>query len=105
MTSTLARIDYEAWLAGSTESADVAVPLLAEAVRPQSVVDVGCGLGAWLAVFKSYGVEDVRGYDALQTGAAFLPWTITVAVLSQGITARLVARFGSLTATPVRALP
>jgi hypothetical protein len=41
-------------------------------------------------------LEHVRHYDALQTGAAFLPWTITVAILSQGITARLVARFGSL---------
>ncbi len=42
-------------------------------------------------------LEQVRHYSALQTGAAFLPWTITVAVLSQGITARLVARFGPLT--------
>ena len=41
-------------------------------------------------------LEHVRHYSALQTGAAFLPWTITVAVLSQGITARLVARFGPL---------
>jgi EmrB/QacA subfamily drug resistance transporter len=41
-------------------------------------------------------LEHVRHYNALQTGAAFLPWTITVAVLSQGITARLVARFGPL---------
>ena len=41
-------------------------------------------------------LEHVRHYSAVQTGAAFLPWTITVAVLSQGITARLVARFGPL---------
>src|SRR5256714_539672 len=41
-------------------------------------------------------LEHVRHYSALQTGAAFLPWTITVAVLSQGITTRLVARFGPL---------
>ncbi len=41
-------------------------------------------------------LEHVRHYSALETGAAFLPWTITVAVLSQGITARLVRRFGSL---------
>jgi EmrB/QacA subfamily drug resistance transporter len=39
-------------------------------------------------------LEHVRHYSALQTGAAFLPWTITVAVLSRGITARLVNRFG-----------
>jgi EmrB/QacA subfamily drug resistance transporter len=41
-------------------------------------------------------LEHVRHYSALETGAAFLPWTLTVAVLSQGITARLVARFGPL---------
>ncbi|MBV8930128.1 MAG: MFS transporter [Mycobacteriaceae bacterium] len=41
-------------------------------------------------------LEHVRHFDALQTGAAFLPWTLTVAVLSRGITARLVQRFGAL---------
>ena len=41
-------------------------------------------------------LEHVRHYSAVQTGAAFLPWTITIAVLSRGITARLVARFGAL---------
>jgi MFS family permease len=41
-------------------------------------------------------LEQIRHYSALQTGAAFLPWTLTVAALSQGITARLVARLGPL---------
>jgi EmrB/QacA subfamily drug resistance transporter len=41
-------------------------------------------------------LEHVRHYSAIQTGAAFLPWTITVAILSRGITARMVARFGEL---------
>ncbi len=41
-------------------------------------------------------LEHVRHFSALETGAAFLPWTLTVAVLSQGITARLVTRFGPL---------
>jgi EmrB/QacA subfamily drug resistance transporter len=41
-------------------------------------------------------LEHVLHYSALETGAAFLPWTLTVAVLSQGITARLVERFGPL---------
>src|SRR5579871_3749457 len=35
-------------------------------------------------------LEHVRHYSALQTGAAFLPWTMTVGVLSLGLTARLV---------------
>jgi EmrB/QacA subfamily drug resistance transporter len=41
-------------------------------------------------------LEHVRHFSALETGAAFLPWTLTVAVLSQGVTARLVGRFGPL---------
>ncbi len=41
-------------------------------------------------------LEHVRHYGALQTGAAFLPWTVTVAILSQGVTRWLVGRFGPL---------
>ena len=41
-------------------------------------------------------LEQVRHFSAFETGAAFLPWTLTVAVLSQGVTARLVTRFGPL---------
>jgi SAM-dependent methyltransferase len=48
----------EAW-----SSARVIVPLVLELVQPRSVVDVGCGLGAWLAVFKEHGVDDTWGLD------------------------------------------
>jgi predicted MFS family arabinose efflux permease len=41
-------------------------------------------------------LEHVRHFGALQTGLAFLPWTVSVGVLSLGITARLVARFGPM---------
>ena len=41
-------------------------------------------------------LEHVLHYDALHTGLAFLPWTVTVGILSLGITARLIARFGSM---------
>src|SRR4051812_12193366 len=41
-------------------------------------------------------LEHVRHYGALQTGLAFMPWTLTVGALSLGITARLVERFGSM---------
>ena len=63
MSTDLEGVDYAAWLAGSGESAGVAVPLLIEAAAPRSAVDVGCGLGHWLAVLKEHGVEDVFGYD------------------------------------------
>jgi MFS family permease len=41
-------------------------------------------------------LEHIRHYPALQTGLAYLPWTITVAILSMGLTARLVKRFGPM---------
>src|SRR3984957_16941021 len=41
-------------------------------------------------------LEHVLHYDALHTGLAFLPWTVTVGILSLGVTARLIARFGSM---------
>ena len=41
-------------------------------------------------------LEHVRHYGALQTGLSFLPWTLTVATLSLGVTARLVNRFGAI---------
>lgn len=44
-------------------------------------------------------LEQVRGYGTLTTGLAWLPWTLTVAVLSLGVSAKLVARFG-----PIRVL-
>ncbi|HEY3613997.1 MAG TPA: MFS transporter [Gaiellales bacterium] len=39
-------------------------------------------------------LERVRGYTALGTGVAFLPLSLIVGVLSAGITARLMGRFG-----------
>jgi EmrB/QacA subfamily drug resistance transporter len=41
-------------------------------------------------------LEHVLHYSALQTGLAFLPWTVTVGILSLGITARLIGRFGAM---------
>lgn len=37
--------------------------MLAELVRPKSVVDVGCGTGEWLAQFKSNGISRICGVD------------------------------------------
>src|SRR3954469_11797421 len=63
MASPFDTVDFESWLAGSTDSARVAAPLILSAVPAGSVVDVGCGLGAWLAVFKEEGATDVLGID------------------------------------------
>ena len=57
---------------GSRVSAAVVVPLVLDLVRPMSVVDVGCGTGAWLAAFKRQGVADVLGIDGPHIEAAQL---------------------------------
>lgn len=49
--------------AGSRASARAAIPFIFEYVRPRSVVDVGCGVGSWLAEFKAAGVDDYLGID------------------------------------------
>jgi EmrB/QacA subfamily drug resistance transporter len=40
-------------------------------------------------------LEHVRGFGALEIGLAFLPMTLSVAIMSSGITSRLVNRFGA----------
>lgn len=49
--------------AGVRRSAAVIAPILVAALRPRSVVDVGCGTGTWLAAFREAGVRDVLGVD------------------------------------------
>ncbi len=41
-------------------------------------------------------LERVLGYDAIDTGLAFMPLTIAIAAMSLGISARAVGRFGSV---------
>jgi SAM-dependent methyltransferase len=48
---------------GSRGSADVVVPLVVDLLEVRSVVDLGCGVGAWLSVFCAHGVSDVLGID------------------------------------------
>jgi SAM-dependent methyltransferase len=45
------------------QSARVIVPWLIELLAPRRVVDVGCGIGTWLAVFREHGVTGVLGID------------------------------------------
>jgi EmrB/QacA subfamily drug resistance transporter len=41
-------------------------------------------------------LERVLGYDAIDTGLAFMPLTVAIAVMSMGVSARAVERFGSV---------
>lgn len=48
---------------GSLASARTVVPLLLRHLSVRSVLDVGCGAGAWLAAYLEAGVTEVSGVD------------------------------------------
>jgi SAM-dependent methyltransferase len=48
---------------GSFRSAQAIVPLVLEHLETCSVLDVGCGAGAWIAAYAAAGVADVAGVD------------------------------------------
>ena len=54
---------YNGLLLEVPASAGTIVPLVMDLLHPRSVVDVGCGNGAWLAAFRDAGVRDYLGVD------------------------------------------
>jgi hypothetical protein len=54
---------YRTQMVGSERSARAILPLVFELLSPTSVIDYGCGVGAWLRVARSLGVTRVRGLD------------------------------------------
>lgn len=50
-------------LQGSKKSAEIILPLVFSEIKPASIVDVGCGTGAWLSVAKKFDVNNVLGLD------------------------------------------
>ena len=54
---------YAASTADSLSAARIVVPMLVEFLHPLSVVDFGCGEGAWLSVLAAHGVTDLMGLD------------------------------------------
>src|SRR5262245_59185328 len=47
----------------SYRSAAAVVPLIMKLFAPESVVDVGCGVGTWLRAFAEQGVSRLLGID------------------------------------------
>lgn len=56
----------------SRQSAQEIVPLVLELLNPKSVVDVGCGIGVWLAVFGEHGIENILGIDSIHVDKRML---------------------------------
>jgi SAM-dependent methyltransferase len=48
---------------GAIRSANRIVPLVIQSLGVNSVLDVGCGAGAWLSVYRQQGITDILGVD------------------------------------------
>jgi SAM-dependent methyltransferase len=54
---------YDAFSENSAQSAALLLGVLYRVYRPRSVVDVGCGTGAWLAAAETLGSTRLKGLD------------------------------------------
>ena len=61
---------YKSQIEGSYKSARRFGERLVSVYRSRSVVDAGCGRGAWLKAFKDCGAEKVVGLDGLWNSAS-----------------------------------
>ena len=57
---------------GSLASARAVVPLVLRDLAPRSVLDVGCGAGAWLYAYGECGLNELVGVDAAAVQAGHL---------------------------------
>ncbi|HVW76158.1 MAG TPA: class I SAM-dependent methyltransferase [Alloacidobacterium sp.] len=72
---------YQYLQKGALRSAQIVVPLVMDWLKIKSILDVGCGAGAWLSVYQrqgiaaSYGVDGdyVRPESLLIPQASFIP--------------------------------
>src|SRR5260221_10512632 len=63
-------------------SAHILLPIVIRHLHPQSVLDVGCGRGAWLAEWSKLGLVDWLGADGgyVDRGSLQIPSDRVVAV-------------------------
>jgi len=47
----------------NTKAANQVVPFIVDIFNPNSLLDVGCGIGTWMQVFKQNGVKKIKGID------------------------------------------
>jgi SAM-dependent methyltransferase len=63
MAKTYNQAFYEDLKSTSGTAARFVTPCIIKMFRPQSVLDVGCGLGEWLFHFHHQGIKDIKGVD------------------------------------------
>jgi SAM-dependent methyltransferase len=54
---------FQSRASGANSSAARIAPLVFDWVRPESVIDLGCGTGSWLTAFRDLGAKRVVGID------------------------------------------
>jgi SAM-dependent methyltransferase len=92
---------FDAQSRESLQSARVVLRELFRHVRPQSVVDIGCGIGTWLRAAEDLGVVDRLGVDGdyvdrgalMLPGERFLPVDLAQPGLTSAVAERGRARF------------
>ena len=68
---------YEGQVAGALQSARIVLAVLFDLYRPDSVFDVGCGQGGWLAAAEELGASRISGVDG--------PWVDSNKLVSKAI--------------------
>jgi SAM-dependent methyltransferase len=60
---------------GSMRSAEAVIPVVCRHAEIRSVLDVGCGRGAWLAKWHEHGIDDFIGVDGNYVRIDKLPFS------------------------------
>lgn len=68
---------YEMHKAGMKKSAEIVLDVFYKYFKPQTVIDIGCGQGAWLAAAEKLGAQLTKGIDG--------PWVNTRNLASKNI--------------------
>jgi SAM-dependent methyltransferase len=63
MTSIYDDAFYTRQREGSKRSARIILPIIFDLIKPQSIVDIGCGVGTWLSVASELGVGNLVGFE------------------------------------------
>jgi len=54
---------YRQHAVGMSNSAEVILGLIYNLYNPKSIIDIGCGQGAWLNAAESFGATTLKGLD------------------------------------------
>lgn len=49
------------------------LPIIFEYYKPSNIIDIGCGVGAWLKAFKDLGIKNYKGIDGVDIEEPLVP--------------------------------